>query len=83
MKHSNIDVGCTGDASDSNCVPLASSTTTCTTTYIFTNDYDDSDDGYYPPDGYTYDGTRPNVSNEEEVRVRKCLNMGRIQKLKF
>ncbi|QDP86249.1 hypothetical protein FNJ88_12075 [Chryseobacterium sp. SNU WT5] len=59
-------VGCTQDASGANCTPIVSSTTTCTTTYIFTNDYDDSDDGYYPPDGYTYDGTRPNVTDDED-----------------
>ncbi|QDP86247.1 hypothetical protein FNJ88_12065 [Chryseobacterium sp. SNU WT5] len=75
-------VGCTQDASGANCTPIVSTTTTCTTTYIFTNDYDDSDDGYYPPDGYTYDGTRPNVSNEEEDPCAKMSKYGKSEKTK-
>ena len=61
-----LEVGCvyeTGSVVD--CTPLYSTTTTCTTTYVYVDDYsDDPNDGINPPDGYNYDGTRPNITDD-------------------
>ncbi|WP_297984691.1 hypothetical protein [uncultured Chryseobacterium sp.] len=60
-------VGCVSSGSTStDCVPMYKTTTTCTTTYVFINDYsDDPRGGYNPPDGYKYDGTRPRITDDE------------------
>lgn len=58
-------VGCVySGATEGDCIAITSTTTTCTTTYIYLNDYSsDQNDGYNPPDGYTYDGTRINLDS--------------------
>lgn len=78
-------VGCVySGGTEESCIPITSTTTTCTTTYVYFNDYSDPNDGYNPPDEYNYDGTRPStsISNELNTPCSKIKKFGENQKTK-
>lgn len=78
-------VGCVySGGTEGDCIPITSTTTTCTTTSVYINDYSDPNNGYNPPDEYNYDGTRPSkdMFDDPETPCDKIKKFGESQKTK-